>query len=189
MPSVENVAQKLSDGSTAVDPAVAGHNENAKRKSLLTLTNQQSRSPDSIYIAALAQVKSDALFSLANQGIIVTGGARGLGLCVATALLESHASHVYCVDVLDSPSKEEWAIAEKVAAQGGAKIDYRKLDITDEEAVKRVIKGIYDECQYDVSGFFGAAGIQQMVPALDYPAKDFRRIMEVNVTGKSYSTI
>lgn len=44
---------------------------------------------------------------------------------------------------------------------------------------------IHDECAVPVSGVFAAAGIQQMLKAVDYPAKDFRRIMDVNVTGTS----
>lgn len=46
-----------------------------------------------------------------------------------------------------------------------------------------MFEAINEECQVPVSGVFAAAGIQQMVKAVDYPAKDFRRIMDVNVTG------
>jgi NAD(P)-dependent dehydrogenase (short-subunit alcohol dehydrogenase family) len=117
--------------------------------------------------------------------VIVTGGARGLGLCIATSLLEASASYVYCVDILDAPSQEEWATAEKTAEEFGGKILYRQLDITNEQAVQNVFSEIYNECPLPIKGFFGAAGIQQMIPALDYPVADFRRVMEVNVTGKS----
>ena len=66
----------------------------------------------------------------------------------------------------------------------GGQISYKKLDITDQAAVQRVIGEIYDECQFEVTGFFGAAGIQQMIPALEYPVEQFRKMMDVNVTGR-----
>lgn len=91
---------------------------------------------------------------------------------------------MYCVDILEAPAQEEWATAEKTAKEFGGKIIYRKLDITDEQAVQTVFSDIYEDCPLPIKGFFGAAGIQQMIPALDYPVADFRRIMEVNVTGK-----
>lgn len=124
------------------------------------------------------------LFSLADQGVIVTGGARGLGLCIATSLLESHAAHVYSLDILESPAPIEWADAEKAAKKMGGRISYRKLDITDQAAVQRVIGEIYNECEFEIKGFFGAAGIQQMIPALEYPVEQFRKMMDVNVTGQ-----
>jgi NAD(P)-dependent dehydrogenase (short-subunit alcohol dehydrogenase family) len=117
--------------------------------------------------------------------VIVTGGARGLGLATAIALLESHSPHVYCTDILPSPAEEEWKIAQETAQKYGSKVEYRQLDITNEETVDKTFESIYNECETPIGAFFGAAGIQQQIPALDYPAKDFRRIMEVNVTGES----
>ncbi|WVQ99142.1 hypothetical protein IAU59_006274 [Kwoniella sp. CBS 9459] len=159
-----NKSVNLDDGSTAVDQAVVGGIKEEKHSSL-------------------ASIDTLRLFSLANQGVIVTGGARGLGLCIATSLLEASAAHVYCVDILPNPVEDEWKIANEVASKFGGKIEYRQLDITDEEAVRRVFSDIYSSCQYTISGFFGAAGIQQMMTAIDYPVNDFRRIMDVNVTG------
>lgn len=117
--------------------------------------------------------------------MIVTGGARGLGLATAIALLESHSPHVYCTDILPSPAEDEWKIAQETAEKYGSKVEYRQLDITNEETVDKTFESIYNECETPIGAFFGAAGIQQQIPALDYPAKDFRRIMEVNVTGES----
>lgn len=129
------------------------------------------------------------LFSLSSQGVIITGGARGLGLCVAIALLEADAAIVYCLDVLPSPDETEWPKAEKIAKEKGSKIIYRKLDITDSGAVEKVVKGIYEENDSEggvkMSRFFGAAGIQHMCPAVDMKESDFRRVMDINVTGES----
>lgn len=76
-------------------------------------------------------------------------------------------------------------ISLKVCRREGRKNGYRRLDITDAEAVAKVFEEIYEACPMPIAAFFGAAGIQQTVPALDYGATDFRRIMDVNVTGGS----
>lgn len=134
-----------------------------------------------------ASITGNNLFTLDYTGCIVTGGARGLGLCVAQSLLEAGSPYVYCVDILPEPSVKEWQEAEETAAQYGGQIAYRKLDITDQQAVQTVFGQIYDECPIPIAAFFAAAGIQQMIPSLDYPAADFRRIMDVNVTGRPWS--
>jgi len=131
-----------------------------------------------------ASIPANKLFSLAHTAVIVTGGARGLGLATAIALLESHSPHVYCTDILPSPAEAEWKIAQETAEKYGSKVEYRQLDITNEEAVDKTFESMYNDCETPIGAFFGAAGIQQQIPALDYPAKDFRRIMEVNVTGE-----
>lgn len=99
-------------------------------------------------------------------------------------MLESHSPHVYCTDILPSPAEEEWKIAQETAEKYGSKVEYRQLDITNEDTVDQTFESIYNDCETPIGAFFGAAGIQQQIPALDYPAKDFRRIMEVNVTGE-----
>lgn len=91
---------------------------------------------------------------------------------------------MYCLDILASPDEAEWARAMDTAKQYGGKVEYRQLDITDEEATAKVFGAIYEECEVPVGGVFAAAGIQQMVKAVDYSARDFRRIMDVNVTGE-----
>lgn len=135
-----------------------------------------------------ASKSTPTLFSLKDQGVLITGGARGLGLCIAIALLEADASAVYCLDILPSPDAAEWAKAEEVAKGKGSKIVYRQLNITDAEAVQQVISTIYEENDKEgkkvsISRFFGAAGIQLMCPAVDFKQGDFRRVMDINVTG------
>jgi NADP-dependent 3-hydroxy acid dehydrogenase YdfG len=88
------------------------------------------------------------------------------------------------LDILDTPLEAEWQVALRTAKEMGGSISYRQLDITDQAAVQRVIGEIYDECQVEITGFFGAAGIQQMIPALEYPVEQFRKMMDVNVTGE-----
>lgn len=177
---------RLDKGEQAVDLAVANHTEESVEYSR-TITSQVAEVPRLIRSLAASPLSASTcpqLFTLANQGVIVTGGARGLGLCIAQALLEAEASRVYCLDVLPSPAVEEWAEAQKTAKKHSGSLEYRRLDITDSQAVKATFADIYESCPCPIKGFFGAAGIQQMIPALDYPAADFERVMKVNVTGE-----
>ena len=177
----EAATAELTAGDVVVELAVAGGPKDEEGRYHLLL--RPKTTADDV-TEPLASVPSNKLFSLAHTGVIVTGGARGLGLATAIALIESYSPHVFCLDILPNPSADEWDIAQKTAKKYGSKIEYRQLDITDENAVDQTFESIYSDCRVPIAAFFGAAGIQQRIPALEYPAKDFRRIMEVNITGK-----
>jgi NAD(P)-dependent dehydrogenase (short-subunit alcohol dehydrogenase family) len=85
---------------------------------------------------------------------------------------------------LPEPNAEEWAKAKQTAKKFGGQISYTQLDITNVDMVNSTFEKIYEESDYEVSGLLAAAGIQQMIPSLEYPAQDFRRIMDVNVAGE-----
>ncbi|KAJ9117362.1 hypothetical protein QFC24_006456 [Naganishia onofrii] len=155
----------LNGGEQVVDLAVAGQNDGPARADVPVLD----------------------LFSLAGKAVIITGGARGLGLCIGTALLEAKCSHVYCCDVLAEPNADEWTRAKQTAKKFGGEISYTQLDITNVDMVNEVFERIYEESTYEVSGVLAAAGIQQMIASIDYPAADFRRVMDVNVAGTFFT--
>lgn len=180
-----NGTANLNGGAQVVDLAVAGQNPGPgkSRWCRVSLHPTDRTSP-----SAHVDVPALDLFSLAGKAVIVTGGARGLGLCIGTALLEAKAGHVYCCDVLPEPNADEWVKAKQTAKKFGGGISYTKLDITNVDMVNEAFERIYEESQHEVSGVLAAAGIQQMIPSLEYPAADFRRVMDVNVAGESPST-
>ncbi|KAF5620001.1 D-arabinitol 2-dehydrogenase [Fusarium sp. NRRL 52700] len=125
------------------------------------------------------------LFSLENKTVAITGGARGLGITLAIAVVEAGGS-VACLDILEEPSPAEWAQLNKIATGNKASVSYRKCDVTEEKSVETAMKEIAAEADQSGAPFWGAiacAGIQQQIAALDYPAADFDRILRVNVTG------
>ncbi|KAI1357735.1 short chain dehydrogenase [Xylaria arbuscula] len=132
-----------------------------------------------------ANTSHNALFTLAGRLVVITGGGRGLGIALAGAVLEA-GGHVACLDILKAPAAEEWAALQKMAKQSSLEVTYRECDITDEEALAKVM----DEIDADATrvgaqfhGVVACAGIQQRIPAVEYPAADFERIQRVNVTG------
>ncbi|KIY64082.1 NAD-P-binding protein [Cylindrobasidium torrendii FP15055 ss-10] len=127
------------------------------------------------------------LFSLKGRTAIVTGGARGLGITLASALVESGA-HVYCLDILPEASPKEWAELVALAEEHGVTVNYRHVDITSPDLVKAVFEGIASEAPAPVRVLIAAAGIQHECPAIEYSADLVKRMMDVNVVG-TFNTI
>ncbi|ORX34558.1 hypothetical protein BD324DRAFT_683497 [Kockovaella imperatae] len=132
----------------------------------------------------LAGRSTPDLFNLSGRTVIVTGGARGLGLTVAQALLECDAN-VAAVDLLPEPSEQEWPAAREIAEAKGLKLTYDQLDITNQEQVKSTFHRLFSSASSSapVRGLFHAAGIQLLMPALNYTADQVRKIIDVNTTG------
>lgn len=125
------------------------------------------------------------LFSLAGRTVVITGAGRGLGITLASAVLEA-GGDVACLDVLPAPSEVEWETIKKLGRETGRNATYYQCDITKEEDVRSTLaeaRSKADHSNKPIRGLISCAGIQQMVDAIDYPQDGFRRIMDVNVTG------
>lgn len=132
-----------------------------------------------------ANAPTKSLFSLAGQTIVVTGGGRGVGITLAAAVLEAGGC-VACLDILSEPSSNEWSHLRILAKRSGLTATYDKCDITDEDQISGALEKVASQGEARAAPFSGlvaCAGIQQMIPAVDYPKEDFNRIMNVNVTG------
>ena len=128
---------------------------------------------------------TNKLFSLANRTIAITGGGRGLGITLALAVVEA-GGHAACIDILPAPSPLEWASLQKLANSSKTSVSYHQCNITDEGSISATLDRIAEigsKASAPLYGTIACAGIQQKVPAVDYPVDGFRRIMDVNVTG------
>lgn len=116
---------------------------------------------------------------LSSKVIIVTGAARGLGLCMAQALLESGAT-VYALDRLldDQRSPAFKQIESQAKREWGTQLHYKQIDTRDVPRLNTVIERIADQSGR-IDGLIGAAGIQQETPALAYSADDANGMFEV----------
>jgi len=120
-------------------------------------------------------------FSLADRVVLVSGGARGLGLTQAEALLEAGAT-VYALDRLPEPSPDFAIIAQRAEKELGTSLHYRQIDVRDVPNLNKIVEEIADK-HGRMDGLIAAAGIQQETPALEYTAEDANRMFEVNITG------
>ncbi|KAL1743871.1 hypothetical protein HDZ31DRAFT_39964 [Schizophyllum fasciatum] len=123
------------------------------------------------------------LFSLKGRTVIVTGGARGLGLTLAGAYLEAGAD-VYCVDIRPTAvSSQEWDRLTTLAKDSNLTLGYRQADITHSASLNEVFRDIAAESPSPVRALMAAAGIQHECDAIDYDEKDVRRMLDVNTVG------
>ena len=114
----------------------------------------------------------------------MTGGAQGLGLVCARALLEHSVSHLAIFDVDEKQGAAALEHYQSVCDREDSKpaIVFRKVDVTNEEIVNDAVK--------EISSHFGGidilicfAGITGSRLAVEYPIEDWRRIFDVNVHG------
>ncbi|KAK7451575.1 hypothetical protein CaCOL14_009535 [Colletotrichum acutatum] len=120
-------------------------------------------------------------FSLQGKVIVVSGGARGLGLTQAEALLEAGAI-VHAIDRLPTPDPDFEKVALRATAELGTSLSYHQVDVRDVAQLNDIVEGIANQ-HGRMDGLIAAAGIQQETPALEYKAEDVDRMMGVNVTG------
>ncbi|TDZ24744.1 L-xylulose reductase [Colletotrichum orbiculare MAFF 240422] len=120
-------------------------------------------------------------FTLKGRTFIVTGGAQGLGLAFAEALVEA-GGKVYCLDRQDRPHEDYAEAQKRVVPEWGGSLHYKQADVVETAALDEVITAIADENQR-LDGVIAAAGINQITPALDYTVDDMNKMFAVNYTG------
>ncbi len=115
-------------------------------------------------------------FSLKGKNAIVTGGNTGLGQAFALALAKGGAN-------LFIPSiMEDDGTTKKLIENEGVKMEFMKIDITEEGAPKRII----DEC-IDVFGsvdiLVNSAGICNIASVEEFDRKQWDPMISVNLTA------
>lgn len=113
----------------------------------------------------------------AGRVALVTGGGRGLGLAMATALARRGAD-VGLFDVL--PDVEAAALG--LAAQTGRRALGVAVDVTDDDSVRRGFTQVSERLGVPTV-LVNAAGIAMTKPALETTTDEWRRLMDVNLTG------
>ncbi|GHC72884.1 SDR family NAD(P)-dependent oxidoreductase [Limoniibacter endophyticus] len=109
-----------------------------------------------------------------KQAVLVTGGASGIGFETARLLIEEGAL-VHLVDrsqeALDKAC-DELAISRKFG---------HAIDITDDKGIDALFDAIFTDG--GLTGIVNCAGIGLDKPMVDTGVEEFRRILDVNVTG------
>jgi NAD(P)-dependent dehydrogenase (short-subunit alcohol dehydrogenase family) len=121
-------------------------------------------------------------FSLKGRVAVVTGGNGDLGLEMALGMCEAGAT-VYCLDLPEKPSSDLEA-ASKYAVRLGSRLVYRQCNVIDQQGIWAVFEDIANaEGRLDIC--ITAAGILQTYSALDYPAEEWRKVMDVKFVFSS----
>ncbi|WP_341730062.1 SDR family oxidoreductase [Brooklawnia sp.] len=112
-------------------------------------------------------------FDIAGQTAVVTGGGRGLGLGITTALLDAGVA----VHVLSRRPPDERIIEQ--AAENGRRLVHHELDLSDRAALPRLAERILADEEIDI--LVNNAGTQERHPAVEFPLESFDRVIDINL--------
>jgi len=117
------------------------------------------------------------MFDLSGKTALVTGSARGLGNAIAEGLAEAGAAII-----LSDINPNSLADAAARARDKGYTVHESAFDVTDEDAVAKAFAQ-FDEQGISVDILVNNAGIQIRSPLVDFPAADFRKVIDTNLTS------
>jgi len=112
--------------------------------------------------------------AVSDLRIIITGGARGIGAATAE-LLAAGGARILITDVLDTEG-------QALAARLGPSVLYRRLDVTSEEDWATAVSAA-EQAFGGLNALLNNAGIVSFGSVLTQTAGDFRRVLDINLTG------
>ena len=115
--------------------------------------------------------------SLAGRTAVVTGSSRGLGYAIAEAL-GREGTDLFLVDLLDTVTDA----AERLDEQLPGSVIAQRCDVTDPDHVATVFDRAADELG-TATILVNAAGIAWNEPALTAAPEQWRKVLDVNITG------
>src|SRR6202453_4101673 len=117
------------------------------------------------------------LFDLTGKTALVTGSSEGLGLAMARGLAAAGARLI-----LNGRDEQKLANAAKVFVESGHKIETRPFDVADEGAVIVAFEH-FDAAGVEIDILVNNAGIQFRKPMVDLKTEEWRRVIEIHLTG------
>ena len=117
------------------------------------------------------------MFDLTGKKAIVTGGASGLGRGLVEGLHEAGAE-VAIIDITDQID----AIANEIG-RSGAKVFGIKGNLGDREQLPQAFQASVAKLGGTLDILVNCAGIQRRNPCLDFTAKDWDDVIELNLTA------
>jgi NAD(P)-dependent dehydrogenase (short-subunit alcohol dehydrogenase family) len=119
--------------------------------------------------------------NLTGRTAVVTGGARGIGHAIARAFA-AEGANVALLDLLDGVTDA----ARRIADDYGVRTVGHRLDVTDQDATIRVFDQVAEQLGVP-QVLLTAAGIEINGDSADVTAQDWRKVIDVNLTGTFFS--
>ena len=116
-------------------------------------------------------------FDLTGKVALVTGATYGIGFSIASALAEAGATIVF------NDIKQEFVEnGLKVYEEAGIKAHGYVADVTDEEAINRMVAEIEKEVGI-IDILVNNAGIIKRIPMHEMTAAEFRQVIDIDLNG------
>jgi gluconate 5-dehydrogenase len=117
------------------------------------------------------------LFDLHGRTALVTGSSRGLGRAMAQGLAEAGAAVV-----LNGANADRLSAAEREMRDDGHDVRAACFDITDEAAIVAAFER-FDADRVAIDIVVNNAGVQFRKPMVELDTRDWRRVVETNLTS------
>lgn len=112
----------------------------------------------------------------------VTGGAQGLGLVCARALLEHGVDKLAIFDVDEDMGAKALAHFESISKGERPTVLFQKVDVSDEFSVNEAVADVANSFN-GIEILLCFAGITESKLSVEYDIDSWRRIFDVNVHG------
>lgn len=113
-----------------------------------------------------------------GKTVVVTGANGNFG-GVAARMIAAEGGNIALLDI----KIDKLGDVEKECREHGVRVSSYQCDVTDEARVEAVISEVLQEFG-EINGLFNNAGYQGLFEPVDrYPTEDFKRVLDINVTG------
>ncbi len=118
-----------------------------------------------------------SLFDLTGKRALITGGTHGLGMAMAKGLAQAGATLI-----INGHTPDKMNTALEYYKKQGFKVLGYLFDVTDEQEVSKSIEQIEREAG-PIDILINNAGIIMRTPILEMSAADFRKVVDIDLTG------